>query len=238
MFNSPNAQDVFSNNRENLFGQFGMDWKGDNESGAWARRNQQVIGSGLTNANAYAANTLEPARQNNLNNVIGMLSPGNVQAKTQRVAQGMVNQGASIGEQQAKAAQARGYSPEYAQAVRALLASRGQRAANEHIAGEDERLMQNAMIGADIISKSQQNPFLQQFMALAQLIEGRSAQNKADKEKGGLGGILGTLGSLAGMAGGMDFGSLFGSSAPRQTIVPNDFTMANAPGTYTYGIGR
>jgi hypothetical protein len=193
----PNSQDVYGYNKDALFGQFGMDPKGNNESGAWARRNQQLVGSGLTDANSFALNTLEPARQGNLASILAYLSQGNEQARTQRNSQAMANQGKAQGDQSANAATARGFSPEYAEAIRALLTGNAQRSANQYVAGEGERVAQNSMNLGQILQQSQQNPFLQQFMALAQLIEGRHQQNQSEKSQGGLGGILGSLGQIA-----------------------------------------
>lgn len=196
MFNSPNASDVFSYNKGNLFNQFGMNAKGNNESGAWARRNQQLVGSGLTQANDYSLNTLEPQRQANTNWLLAQLQPGNQQARDQRTATGMVNQGAALGNQQAMGAQARGYSPEYAQALRAIVQGSAQRNANQFLGGSDQRMMQNQADAQGLIQQGMNNPFLQQFMQLAQLIEGRSQQNAADKARGGLGGLMGSLGAI------------------------------------------
>lgn len=203
MFNSPTAQDVFGKNNQNLFGQFGMDPKGNNEAGAWARRNEQLVGTGLTNANDYALNTLGPAREANTNWLLAQLQPGNQQARDQRTATGMVNQGAALGNQQSTGAQARGYSPEYAQALRAMIQGNAQRNANTFLGGADQRMMQNQASAQGLIGDAMQNPWMQQFMQLAQLIEGRSQQNAADKAKGGLGGLMGMLGSILPMMGGM-----------------------------------
>lgn len=205
MFNSnPNALDVYNKNDQNLFGQFGMNAKGNNESGAWARRNQQLVGSGLTQANDYSLNTLEPQRQANTNWLLAQLQPGNQQARDQRTATGMVNQGAALGNQQAMGAQARGYSPEYAQALRAIVQGSAQRNANQFLGGADQRMMQNQADAQGLIGQGMMNPFLQQFMQLAQLIEGRSQQNAADKARGGLGGLMGSLGSILPM---LNFGT-------------------------------
>lgn len=200
---SPTAQDVFNYDKNNLFGQFGMDPKGNNESGAWARRNQQLTGYGLTNATDYAVNTLEPARQANLNYMLSMLNPGNVQAQTKSTAAGMVNQGRSIGNQEATAAMARGFSPEFAQAIRNTIAANAQRNANQYVGQQDQRMMQNQQSALGIIGNSQVSPLLQQFLALAQLIEGRNAQNQKEKAAGS---GLQSIGSLIGMLSGFDFG--------------------------------
>lgn len=210
----PNAQDVFNYDKANLFGQFGMDPKGNNESGAWARRNQQITGVGLTNANDYAVNTLEPARQSNLSFLLSQLNPGNVHAQTQQGAAGMINQGVSLGDQQAKAAGARGYSPEYMQAIRNAIAGNAQRSANQFIGGENQRLTQNAANAQGLISQGQQNPFQDLFMQLAQLIEGRSRQNAADKAAGS---GLGSIGQIIGMLGSGGFGGLGGLLASGAT---------------------
>ena len=215
MFNSPTAQDVFANNKQNLFGQFGMDPKGNNESGAWARRDQQLTGAGLTNATDYAVNTLEPARQNNLNFLVSQNQPGNLAAKTQRDVTGMLNRGSALGDQQAKSAAARGYSPEFAQAIRAIIQSGAQRNANAYAGAENQRQNENALALNSLIQQGQQNPFLQQFMALAQLIEQRHQQNQAEKAQGGLGGLFGSLGQIASMI------PMGGSLSPLQMALKN-----------------
>lgn len=227
-FKIPTAQDVYSKNNDALFGQYGMDPKGNNEAGAWARRNEQLVGHGLTSANDYA-NQLEPARQANLNYLLAMLSPGNAQAQTQRTVAGMQNQGAALGNQQGASAQAHGFSPEFAQAIRAMFAGNAQRNANQYAGNEDNRIMQNQANAQQLIQQGQQNPFLQQFLQLAQLIEGRSQQNAADRAAGS---GLGSLGSLVGMLGGGGFnlGSILGGGQQQKPIFTPPY--AQAPGTY------
>lgn len=230
MFNSPTAQDVFSYNKNNLFGQFGQDFKGNNESGKWARGNQQLVGTGLTQANDYSLNTLEPQRQANTNWLLAQLQPGNQQARDQRTATGMVNQGAALGNQQAMGAQARGYSPEYAQALRAIVQGSAQRNANQFLGGADQRMMQNQADAQGLIQQGMMNPFLQQFMQLAQLIEGRSQQNAADKARGGLGGLMGSLGSILPM---LNLGGMGGLGAMLGGAAGAAFNSGpTAPGTY------
>lgn len=206
-YKPPTKTDVYNYDKGNLFTQFGMDPKGNNESGKWARGNQQITGYGLTDANDYAVNTLEPARQANLSNLLAMLQQGNVQAQTQRNSQAMLQQGQGIGNQQAAAAQASGLSPEFIIALKNAAIGNAQRNANQYIGGENQRLMQNQMNAQGLIQQGQQNPFAQLFLQLAQLIEGRSAQNAADKAAGS---GLGQLGQLVGMLGGGGFGNLFG----------------------------
>jgi hypothetical protein len=193
---NPNSEDVFSGNWENLFGQYGMDPKGNNESGAWARRNQQLTGAGIT--------------------LLPYLSAGNTQQRVKQQADMMAKRGDLAGMKQASLAGGAGFSPEYQQALRQMASGKAQRNANEYIANTDEQVGQNAGMLNDIMARAQQNPFLPQFLALAQLIEGRHAQNNAEQQQGGLGGMLGSIGQLMGMFGGIPgLGGLGGGKPPQ-----------------------
>jgi hypothetical protein len=207
---------VFSGNWENLFGQYGMDPKGNNESGAWARRNQQLTGAGMTGATDFAVNFLEPGRQANLRTLLPYLSAGNTQQRVKQQADMMAKRGDLAGMKQASLAGGAGFSPEYQQALRQMASGKAQRNANEYIANTDEQVGQNAGMLNDIMARAQQNPFLPQFLALAQLIEGRHAQNNAEQQQGGLGGMLGSIGQLMGMFGGIPgLGGLGGGKPPQ-----------------------
>ena len=188
----PTAQDIYSDNKDALYNQFGLNPKGTNEGRPLARRMNQVVGYGLADSIGYGVNTLEPARQNALNYAIGMANPGNVQARTRRNATSMVQQGQALGSQEAKNARARGYSPEYAQAIRALLANRGQRQANQHVGQEDERMMQNQMGLTQMIGQNQVSPLMGQFMDLYNLIQGQpKPEEPSDMEN-----FMGMAGSI------------------------------------------
>lgn len=210
----PTAQDVFNPDKkardEALFGQYGMDSGGDNEAGAWGRRNEQLMGAGLTRANDFSLNFLEPGRQANLTNLMAYLQPGNTAERVKRQAQLIATRGAQLGNKQASMAGGQGFSPEYQAALRQMFAGKAQRQGNEYMGTTDEQTAQNSMALNQIIQQGQNNPFLPQFLALAQLIEGRSGQNKADQAQGGFGGILGSIGQIAGMFPGAQWANMFG----------------------------
>lgn len=195
------SSDIYGNNKQALFGQFGMDPKGNNESGRWGRQNQQLVGTGLTNANDFAVNQLEPARQNSLQSLIARAQAGNLQAQTMRNSQQMVNQGREAGGQAAQGAYARGLSPEYQASLQNAIMGNAQRNANQYIGEEDQRLAQLQSALQQMIRDNQQNPFLGQFISLAQLIEQRYQQNQQDKMQGGLGGLGSIIGNVLPMIG-------------------------------------
>src|SRR5687768_17655074 len=86
---------------------------------------------------AKFAGELEQGRQSSIGNYLGINSPGNVQAKTQRDITGMVNRGEALGQNQAEELAARGYGPEYAMAAKASTQGQAQRDANQYQADED-----------------------------------------------------------------------------------------------------
>ncbi len=178
-----------------LFGQFGMDPKGNNEIGAWARRTGQLAGYDFANQLAFQANNWTPWRQNLARQMMAWSQPGNFQAQTALMQQGAMNQGYQLGNQASRELLARGYNQSAADAVRLAMLGKAQRQANSYLGNEYERYMQQMTQLAPLLgSLSIADPSM--MLNLGQFIEGRSAANEAARRQGGLAG----LGNLIGMA--------------------------------------
>lgn len=203
-------QDLLTNNKGNLFSQYGMNPKGDNEGGAWARRTMQPVGAGLANQALFASNELEPARQSAYRYLMALSQPGNQEGVTNRLQNEAKTAYGNAGAQASQGAAMHGLSPEFAQALEAGFRLAGTGAANDALLGEQDRKANAMSMLAQMASQGQQSPLLQLFQSLFQDIEGRSQANKADRANGGLGGILGSLGSIASMIPGGQWASLLG----------------------------
>lgn len=231
-------QDILGNNKDNLFKQYGMDPKGNNEGGAWARRIMQPVGAGLADQAIFAANELEPARQSAYRWLMSQLAPGAQEAQTATMQRQVRSKAGSAGRQSSAGALMHGLSPEYAQAILDSFNLAGTEGANDVLFSEQGRKNDAATAIAKMATQGQDAPLAQLFQMLFGDIEQRHQQNQAERSQGGLGGVLGTVGQLAGLASGFDWGSLFGGGGGASSLVPSGMTYAHAPGTFTFGVGR
>lgn len=179
-----------------LFGQFGMDPKGNNEIGAWARRAGQLAGYDFANQLAFQANNFTPWRQNLAQQMMAWSMPGNFQAQTALMQQAALDQARQLGGQASRELLANGYSQQAADAVRMAMLGKAQRQANSYLGNEHERYMQQMSQLAPLLSSlSIADPSL--MLNLGQFIEGRSAANEAAKKQRGIAGLGGLFGMIS-----------------------------------------
>lgn len=199
-----NFQDYLNPNKgarnQALYGQFGMDPKGNNEVGAWARRLSQGVGLGAAQQVANWTNNTVPWGINTANYLQSWLSPGTRQARIQNQA-GMINaQGRRSGDIAAQQILGQGGTQDQALALRAAALGRAQDASNQLVSTDLERLAQEQAALAPLISQLGGLSGLEPLLALGQFNEMRYRQNAQDKAQGGLGGLFGSLGGILGNA--------------------------------------
>lgn len=201
------TQDILSGNRQNLFGNYSMDAKGNNEVGAWLRRLSQGAGENAAYGLGFQ-NSLEPQRESAITGLINNLNPANQVANAQGVGQSLIRQSANQGTQNAARLAQMGFGAgTQGGAVQDAL-NQGTRANNAAIFQANSPQAQTQSL-QDILMAIQQAPGqgLNQLLQMFSPIETRQQANYAQHQNGGLGGAFGGL--LGTALGGIDWTSLF-----------------------------
>lgn len=189
------AQDILTGNKQNLFGNFNQDPKGNNEIGNWLRRYAQS--SGEQGAQGLALQgQLEPQREGAINALVNNSNPANMVANAQAQGQGYIRQGANQGTQDAARLAQMGFGA-------GAQGGAQQNALNQGVQANNSLLFQSQTPQAqsqalqNILGAIQQAPGagLSQLLQMFSPIEQRNSANAAAHANSGLGALGGLLGA-------------------------------------------
>lgn len=168
--------------------------------------------SGIGQSSAFA-NGLEGQRENNINQMLGYLSPGGIQSQLGQVKNGIMQNATQAGQQGAMALKGMGYGDGAAGGAMAGALQQGQNAANS--ATQQMLSPQNyaSVLGAanSVIGQGMQNPLANIAMSYENPIMGQNQFNVATQGQGLLGSLAPILGAATGQGGFLS--NLFGSGS-------------------------
>lgn len=216
-YNPLDFMDILMGNKDQLYGQVGFDWKGNNESGKMARLALQAIWPVIAQRLA-SMNMMNPAVEQAIQRVTQALSPEGAQALGDEQYARLQKKGAQQGEYNAGRMASMGASSAAQEGVKMASRNAATAAGNTYL--NDLFSPENiANRGAGLIDMQSglSNDLFNQMLGLGGLVESRYRQNQVDKANGGIGQIAGIIGSLAGM-GNFGLGNLFKPKGGLPTI--------------------
>lgn len=200
-YNPLSYSDILLGNKDALYGQVGMDWKGNNEGGKITRQLLQAMWPVIAQRLA-AMNQMNPEIMRAIENVTKAFSASGVADLAGEQNARLDQQAAKTGEYKAARVGAAGGSDITQEGVRMAEMNRATEAGNSYLNDlySPEKIAARSAGLVDFQGGLTQD-LLQQLLAASGFVEQRNSANQADKARGGLGGLLGTLGQVAGMAG-------------------------------------
>jgi hypothetical protein len=189
---------------------------GDNPFVPIAQQAQANTWGGIQDASQFA-NGLEAQRENNLNQQLGFLSQGGIDAAKNQTLNGIWQNAATAANQGAASLKGLGFGDGAGGGILAAMLGQGQTQANQAVQHfSDPSYISSVLQRAyGVIGQGMQNPLAQQAMGYEPYITQQNATNFSQRGQGLLGSISPILGSLAGQFTGS---SLFGGSTTNPFI--------------------
>lgn len=183
---------------------------GDNPFVPIAQQSQANTWGGILSASQFA-NGLEAQRENNLNQQLGFLSQGGIDAAKNQSLTGIWQNAATAANQGAASLKGLGFGDGASGGILAAMLGQGQTQANQAIQHfSDPNYISSVLQRAyGVIGQGMQNPLAQQAMGYEPYITQQNSTNFSQRGQGFLGSISPILGSLAGQFTGSN---LFGGS--------------------------
>lgn len=159
---------------------------------------------------AQFASSLEPQRENAITQLLGKLSPGNMQGTSQALQNNATSNYGAAAKNASLINRSSGLEDGFQAGQNAAFASAGAKQATDIDRQFNSPDFQSQALSQMLsaIQQGQQIPNLDSLLNIGGVLENHAQASDAKKAAGG--GLGGTLGSVAGLATGVNWGSLFG----------------------------